>query len=300
MQVLRLHAPLKDYLWGGVRLKTEFHKETDLPLVAESWEVSRHPDGLTTLSSGETLADYLERQGLKLPFLVKLIDAEKELSLQVHPTADFCKEHPAAEPKTELWYILDAEENAEIIFGLHEGTTAADLVEAAKSNRLLDYVQKVPVKAGDAFLIEAGTVHAIGKGIMLAEVQQNSNTTYRLYDYERLDKNGKPRELHLELGLLAISYAKSPKKVEIEVQNGWRILADTPYFIAAARELDGECTLNSAAYQTLTVLSGTAEIAEGAEKMELRQGDTVFIPANSDITVGGRAHLLLCSPPAKD
>ena len=203
----------KDYLWGGNRLHTLFGKQLPLHPLAETWECSTHPDGCSIVASGidkgKTLAEVLQQHpeflGTKtsatgdLPVLIKLIDAAKDLSVQVHPDDAYAQQYEH-EPngKTEMWYILEAEPGASLIYGFSKPMQPEQLDTCLKENTILSYLQKIPVKKGDVFLIPAGTVHAIGAGIVLAEIQQRSNLTYRLYDYNRTDATGKKRPLHVE------------------------------------------------------------------------------------------------------
>lgn len=201
-----LHPAGKDYLWGGNRLHTLFGKQIPLHPLAETWECSTHPDGCSIVASGvdkgKTLTEVLQQHpeflGAKtsgtgdLPVLVKLIDAAKDLSVQVHPDDAYAQQYEH-EPngKTEMWYILEAEPEASLIYGFSKPMQPEQLDTCLKENTILSYLQKIPVKKGDVFLIPAGTVHAIGAGIVLAEIQQSSNLTYRLYDYNRTDATGK-------------------------------------------------------------------------------------------------------------
>lgn len=247
MEPFLLDPAYKDYLWGGTRLKTEYGKKTDLEIVAESWECSVHPDGPSRIASGpwkgRTLAEFLEahpeamgthgRRYKTLPILVKLIDAKEDLSVQVHPDDSYALEHEGQLGKTELWYILKADPGATLIYGFAHDVTPGLVREAVQDGTILDHLQRVQVHEGDVFFIEPGTVHAIGGGVLLAEIQENSNVTYRVYDYDRLGKDGKPRELHLEKALEVMNFkaAKKPR-------NPQRVIRYTP---GVAKELIGRC-----------------------------------------------------------
>ena len=203
----------KDYLWGGERLKTEYHKQIDLTPLAETWECSTHPDGCSVVDSGaaagkplravlqehpEYLGIYANPEG-ELPILIKLIDAKKDLSVQVHPDDAYAKQYENGQNgKTEMWYVLEAEPDASLVYGFRHTMTPERLRQSLAEGTLEADLQSVPVSKNDAFLIPAGTVHAIGAGILLAEIQQSSNLTYRLYDYNRTDANGNKRPLHIE------------------------------------------------------------------------------------------------------
>ena len=210
----------KDYLWGGSRLKDDFSKDIDLTPLAETWECSTHPDGISTVASGalkgqplsevlkahpEYLGTHPSRNKIRdgeLPILIKLIDARKDLSVQVHPDDEYARIHEHGSlGKTEMWYVLDAAKDAQLVYGFYRDMDREKLRKSLQEGTVEKYLQKVKIEKNDVFYIEAGTVHAIGAGALIAEVQENSNLTYRLYDYNRLDKAGKARELHIEKAL---------------------------------------------------------------------------------------------------
>ena len=211
MDILKLQPVFKDYIWGGTRLRDEYGFESPLEKLAEGWMLSCHKDGENTVLNGEykgkTLSElikdnpeFLGENGKKFeyfPILIKLIDAKNDLSVQVHPDNEYALRVEKEYGKTECWYILDCDEGAELIYGFNKKISSEEFKKKIADNTFLDTVNKVKVKKGDLFFIEAGTLHAIGKGILLAEIQQNSNTTYRVYDYGRLGADGKPRELHI-------------------------------------------------------------------------------------------------------
>ena len=213
----------KDYLWGGNRLKTEFNKEIDLVPLAETWECSTHPDGpsviVTGRHAGKTLAELLKEhpeylgkhpgtEG-ELPVLIKFIDAKKNLSVQVHPDDDYARKYENGQlGKTEMWYVMDAAPDAQLVYGFNHDITKEQLRQSLKDGTVEKYLQKVKIQKDDVFFIEAGTVHAIGAGALIAEIQESSNLTYRLYDYNRVGKDGKLRELHIDKAL-AVANLKS-------------------------------------------------------------------------------------------
>lgn len=296
MDPFLLEPAYKDYLWGGTRLKTEYGKETDLEIVAESWECSIHPDGPSRIASGpwkgRTLAEFLEAcpeamgtHGQKyktLPILVKLIDAKEDLSVQVHPDDVYALAHEGQLGKTELWYILKADPGATLIYGFAHDVTPELVRKAVREGTILDHLQRVPVHEGDVFLIEPGTVHAIGGGVLLAEIQENSNVTYRVYDYDRLGKDGKPRELHLEKALEVMNF-----KAAKEPRSPHRVIRYTP---GVARELIGRCRYfqvervtvhgeyefdsNEESFKVLLLIE--EKMAYGKEK-DKQQGKTFFL-----------------------
>ncbi len=248
----------KDYLWGGGRLREEFAKNDlnveEVSPLAESWECSTHPEGPSGAANGEyagmELSDILRKhpeylgshaaktggsgENGQLPVLVKLLDAKQALSVQVHPDDDYAKEFENGQSgKSELWYILDAAKGSGIVYGLRRSAEKETLRKAAEDGTLEKYLQKVPVKKDQVFFVKAGTIHAVGAGCLIAEIQENSNLTYRLYDYDRIDKDGRRRPLHIEKALDAADLT-----VEKEPRQPLRVLRYTP---GCARELLGRC-----------------------------------------------------------
>ena len=217
-----LEPAYKDYIWGGARIPARFNRNQPAGVYAESWELSDRPEGMSVVANGalkgQSLAELVTRFGRELlghsiqatsfPLLVKLIDAKERLSIQVHPD-DAAAARGIGEAKTEAWHILDAPKGGHVFAGLKAGTTEATFLNALKAGQLEDTLQSVPAKAGDTVFIPGGRVHAICEGMLILEVQQNSNTTYRVYDWGRVDKAGNPRELHLEQALKVIHWADS-------------------------------------------------------------------------------------------
>lgn len=299
---MKLQAPLKEAIWGGERLKNEYYKKTDLPKVAESWELSCHKDGVSVIKNGEfqgmSLTEYLETYGAEVlgskaekfenfPILIKLIDAADHLSVQVHPDNEYALRVEGEYGKTEMWYIVDCEPDSKLIYGFQKELSKEEFARRIADNTLLEVVNQVPVKKGDVFFIEAGTLHAIGKGILIAEIQQNSNTTYRVYDYGRVDKNGNQRELHIEKALDVTSLTK-PKQSgapmgEREVFEGYAstLLSSCDYFTTSHLEVEEGALLfaDDTSFQNLLVLDGELELDYGFGSIGLIKGDSVLIPA---------------------
>ena len=212
---LFLEPSFKNYLWGGMRLKTDFNKQTGLVPLAESWELSCHKDGQSRIANGEftgvLLWDFLSSHpnamGTKatsyayFPLLIKLIDAKDNLSVQVHPDNAYALQNEGESGKTELWYIVDCEEGASLFYGFARAVSKDEFRRHIEDETLPEILNRVPVHKGDVFYIPAGTLHAIGKGILIAEIQQSSNSTYRVYDYGRVATDGNPRPLHIEKAL---------------------------------------------------------------------------------------------------
>ena len=306
---VKLTPAFKDYLWGGERLKTEFHKQTDLTPLAESWELSAHKDGQSVVASGTyaglTLTDYLAAIGKDamgtacgkydyFPLLIKLIDAKGDLSVQVHPSDEYALAHEGEYGKTEMWYVLDCEEGAALYYGFREDTTRAEYEAAIREGRLTDILNRVPVKRGDVFFIPAGTVHAIGAGILICEIQQNSNTTYRVYDYNRRDKDGNLRPLHVEKALAVSDLRTSPDLPAIPDGEDV-LLAECGYFEARRLRVKGQGAVNATpeSFTALTVTEGEGVLSHSGGEIPFRKGDTLFIPAQQTVfTVTGACEMI--------
>lgn len=297
MKPFRLIAPCKDYLWGGQRLR-EYGKLSDSDRIAESWELSCHPQGESIIADGEyknrTLTEFLKdhpeamgkncRKFERFPVLIKLIDAKENLSVQVHPDDAYALAHEGEYGKTELWYIVEAAPDAELIFGFKEDLTKEEFRRAIEENTLLDNVNRVPVKTGDVFFIEAGTLHAIGKGILIAEVQQNSNTTYRVYDYGRVDAQGNPRELHVEKALEVTRLTQAKRQGNPpKNRSGWQLLGCCDYFCASCMEQEDFCQIGSdeTSFVHLLILEGDAVLTTENAEIPLKKGTSVFVPAGT-------------------
>jgi len=285
MKIHKLYPPFKDYLWGGKKLNELYGKGTSGDIIAESWEASCHPDGETKLSDGRTLREYIaenpevlgsERISDEFPILIKFIDAKSNLSLQVHPDDKTAKELENGVGKTEMWYVVDADKGSKIYCGIKDDVTKEDIKCAIEDNTLESKLCVFDSKKGDVFFVEAGTVHAIGAGNLILEIQQNSNITYRLYDWGRVDKNGNPRELHVEKGLISTKICPL-KKQSTPKDNDLRVLGISKYFKVSELTLSGKRSLETdkKSYNVVTLVSGMAKL----EDMSLKAGDSVFIPA---------------------
>ena len=289
MNIEKLYPELKDNLWGGRRLIEKYGKTTKNAICAESWELSFHPDGPCRISSGERLCDIANEEILGknstafefFPLMIKLIDAKDDLSVQVHPSDEYALKNENSFGKTEMWYIVEADEGAGIYLGFKEEITPEELSLAIKNNTLLSLMNFFPVKAGDCYFIPSGTIHAIGTGCLIYEIQQNSNLTYRVYDYDRRDKNGNPRELHVEKALKVLNLSK----YEAEAKKG-ELLGISKYFTARRLALTGdarEFPADKATFRCVTVTAGCGFINDVA----LTAGDSYFIPAGLDFSLSG-------------
>lgn len=302
MKILKLTPAIKDYIWGGTRLSKEFDMVSFTDRQAEAWVLSCHEAGHSIVENGEdkgkTLSEVIAEKGKAclgtncekfsfFPILIKLIDARDNLSVQVHPDDEYAMRVEGEYGKTEAWYIMDCDEGAEIIYGFKKDITKEEFRKSIEENTLLDYVNRVKVKKGDIFFIEAGTLHAICKGILLAEVQQNSNTTYRVYDYGRL-QNGKPRELHIEKALdvtstKAIDASGKPMGETLK-KDGYSETLLTSCELFTMKRLDIEekaaVVADSTSFVSLVCLDGNGVVMHGDTCVTLYKGESVFIPAS--------------------
>lgn len=323
---LKFKAVYKDYLWGGRRL-AEYGKELPAEgIVAESWELSCHPNGPSVVAegpwAGKELAELVqahpdellgsmasEKDRAKFPLLVKLIDASKALSVQVHPNDSYAFTNENGEyGKNEMWYVVSAPEGAELIAGVKRGTDKETLATAIEEGRCEELLQYIPVKSGDVINIPAGLVHAITEDLVIYEVQQNSDTTYRMYDYNRRGADGKLRDLHVDKALDVTDFTNAGGKVrfsglKLNKQPGEtlerRILVVNRYFAVEEYILDGRANFdaNGQSFNILTTLEGEASIHYGdGEEISLKRGETVFIPAQlGEWTLVGEEAKLICS-----
>lgn len=311
----------KDYLWGGTRLKDNFSKELNLTPLAETWECSVHPDGPSTIASGshkgrllsDILKAYPDMLGThhcekgQLPILIKFIDASKDLSVQVHPDDIYAAENENGENgKTEMWVVLDAAKDASIVYGLHHKIDESKLRKSIENGSIEKYLQKVPIHQGDQFLIQPGTIHAIGAGALIAEIQENSNLTYRLYDYNRVDKNGQKRPLHIDKALDVANLNAMPEpKQPMHIFRYTRGCASEHlcrcrYFQVDRLLINTEQCRNmtslhtdSLSFQVLLCTKGCGNLTFSEENLPFFKGDCIFIPANSpDLTLHGKAEFL--------
>ena len=310
MSILKLKPAYKDYLWGGHRLVDEYNMEYDGDVLAEAWTLSCHPDGPSVIMNGEnegkTLYEYIQENGQEVlgthcrrfrdfPILIKFIDARDDLSIQVHPNNGFALSKEGQYGKTEMWYVLDAAPGAFIYYGFKREVSREEFAQRIKDNTIQEVLNAVEVHNGDAFLIEAGTLHAIGKGCLIAEIQQNSNVTYRVYDYGRKGKDGKKRDLHIEKALAVTSRMPVIRKGE-----GYPHIADCDYFTVDKLNLDGNLTyrmqgrVSEESFLSILILDGEGTLSNQNEKVPYRKGDSLFLPAGSgDWQIEGKCDALV-------
>ena len=297
MSILKLAPSCKDYLWGGHRLKDDYHKNYNGEILAETWELSCHPDGPSTIVNGDwaglTLKEYLEKAGIpalgdncrkfdEFPILIKFIDAKDNLSVQVHPDNTYALENEGQYGKTEMWYVMDAAEGASLFYGFAKEVSEEEFEERIRNHTLTDVLNKVMIHKGDVLFIDPGTIHAIGAGSLIAEIQQNSNVTYRVYDYGRKGPDGKERELHVDKALqvtkrepAATDRDFGPHVASCEYFTVDKVILDG----LRRKKLTGEA--DGTSFVSVLVMSGAGKITASGQTMEVKKGDSIFITAGS-------------------
>ncbi len=314
--MVKCEPAFKDYLWGGTKLRDIYGKNCDYDVIAESWELSAHEDGQCRVATGRyagmLFGEYLELIGEdalgwkcqafeKFPLLIKFIDARSRLSVQVHPDDSYALPNENEYGKNELWYVMDCAADASIYFGLKKTVSAKELRARAQDNSIVEILNKVPVKKGDTFFVSAGTIHAIGAGILICEIQQNSNCTYRLYDYDRRDRFGNPRKLHLEKAVAVADTQKKEGAVENcppEQMDGWQTqkLCECKYFTSIKYDVTDsvELFVDDTSFVSLVFLEGAGMIQTGEEEMNFSPADSFFIHAGQKrVEVHGMCSFIL-------
>ncbi len=312
---LKLTYHAKTALWGGKTLKDEWGKTCDYEKLAETWELSVRPDATNAIENGEaagmTLGEYLGEtknavgslcEGDRFPLLIKFIDASDKLSLQVHPSNEYAAAHENDPGKTEMWYIVSADDNAEIIYGLADFMDASDFAACVRTGEIPKAVNRVKVHAGECYFIPAGLVHAIGSGCLIAEIQQNSDLTYRVYDYDRRDGDGNLRELHTEKALDVVTPFSEGEISSIRFSRFPKLKKDTclaacKYFEVHLLSLGGyKNTLcaDEESFHSVLCLEGEGFILAGGVSYPLKRGDSYYLPAGmGEYTLCGNAKVLL-------
>ncbi len=316
MEILSLYPTLKETLWGGRTLIDEYGFETDADNAAEAWLLSCHKDGPSYVTNGvhkgKTLSQVIECEGkgclgannadcFDFPVLIKIIDAKDKLSVQVHPGDEYARKYENENGKTEAWYVLKCDEGASLIYGMKNSVSREEFASAIENGTLLDDVNVVKVKPGDVVFIPSGMLHAIGEGILLAEVQQSSNSTYRVFDYNRRDKNGNLRELHVkkavdvvDLNVAEVDFsAEGEKKAENGAEKTY--LTGCDYFRMTLTEVNGEYTDNACekSFVSLLVLDGEGKLTSDTQEINLKKGSSIFIPASyGEYKISGKLSIL--------
>lgn len=308
----------KEIIWGGNRLKSEYGKKAPFENIAESWELTVRDDGMNTIANGEysgmPLDEYigLDKKSIlgdncekydRFPLLIKFIDAKDNLSVQVHPDNEYAIKNESEFGKTEMWYIMDAEPGSQLVYGLKNGCSIDAFAAAIQEDKVEDSLNYVEVKKGDVYFIPAGQVHAIGAGILIAEIQQNSNITYRVYDYKRRQKDGSLRQLHTKKALDVIKIrseseidslrfsSESPKSGEALCSCDY--FTSTKYVVSPEKALEIISDDNS--FQSVLVLdSDSAKLTADTAAISINRGDSLFIPAGlGKVEISGSAEIIV-------
>lgn len=300
---LKFNPILKERLWGGSKLGDIFGKPIENDITGESWELSTVKGDVSVVSNGDLAGSSLQnlidsnanellgnsvvsRFGKEFPILIKFIDAKQDLSIQLHPNDQLAKERHNSFGKTEMWYIMDADEDASLIVGFNKSVTKKEYQKSIEDNTLLDLLNYEKVKEGDTFFINTGKIHAIGAGVVLAEIQQTSDVTYRVFDFNRKDKEGNYRELHTEMALDAMDYEKKDDFiVNYDKRNDVvNAMVDCPYFktnyINLTADLSQDVT-NRDSFTIYMCVSGSATVANDFGEASVKKGETVLLPASS-------------------
>lgn len=312
-----LEPALKDYIWGGDKLLSYYHDDENMTNIAEAWLLSNHKDGESIVKDGEykglKFSEYIEKIGFeglgkrcaqmfdRFPILIKLIDAQKPLSIQVHPTDEYALENENEYGKAEMWHIIDAQPNSYLYYGLNKTLTKDEFKKRIEDNTLLEVLNKVKVEKGDTVFVEPGTLHAIGEGIMLCEIQENSNLTYRVYDYGRKDKEGNLRELHIDKALEVTNLNKTNvgalKRPFAKIgDNKIYTLIQCRYFKTKLVDLDDEYMekVSTMSFLSIISLDDGVKLYNRSKVYSLRKGDSVFCKAGAnDIIFRGKGRLIL-------
>ena len=310
-QVIKLRPAFKDYLWGGSKLRTEYKMKCDYDNIAEAWILSAHPDGQSTVASGKHaglfLSQYIDTVGKDVlgwkcshledfPLLIKLIDAAQDLSVLVHPDDDYAMANESQYGKNEMWYVIDCEEGSGLYVGFNKDVTEEELRSKIADGTVTEILNFVPTHPGDVFFIPAGTVHAIGKGNLILEVQQSSTCTYRLYDFDRKDKFGNKRELHIDKAMAVIDMKRY---VPFESESGGNTVCRCKYFESLIYDIskDAPETIirDESRFESLVVINGTCTVSAGDSEVVLEAGECAFLNAgDSSVVLSGDCKVMLC------
>ena len=297
MELVKLKPGVKDYIWGGTYFKN-FNKGLSLDRVSECWELSVRDNDSSIIASGKDegkrLVDVITKEDIGpvmdrfpyFPLLIKLIDAKENLSVQVHPSDDYALKYEQSFGKSEMWHIISADEGSGLYVGLNKDYSKEEIEKALKEGSIINCLNFFEVKPGDTFIINPGTIHAIGAGVRLIEIQQNSNLTYRLYDYNRVDQFGNPRELHIKKALDVIDYRQF--KV---VKSNNEVLADNQYFTVKEVNFDNELEINAndKAFISFTFLEGKGKVND----IDFNQYDTFFLPYQKKCLIKGKGRVVI-------
>ncbi|SEH53527.1 mannose-6-phosphate isomerase [Paenimyroides aquimaris] len=309
---LHFQPIFKERIWGGNKLQS-IGKKLPGNNIGESWEISMIDTDVNIITDGvyqgKSLAELIDlypneilgtkvyqKYGKQFPLLFKFLDAKTDLSIQLHPNDELAKKRHNSFGKTEMWYIMQADENARIILGFKNDSSSEEYLEHLENKSLPSVLQEYYVKKGDVFFIETGTIHAIGGGVLLAEIQQTSDITYRVYDWDRVDEQGKARELHVDLALEAIHYGKRNPKIEYVKQEDQSVeLVDCPFFTTKIISLTTVYKVQKSndCFLVYICTEGSAKLSIDQESFDIKQGETILVPAQlSQFELKGEATLL--------
>ncbi len=310
---LQFNPILKERIWGGTKLKTVLNKPITSEITGESWEISTVENDVSIVANGEfkekslnQIIKYFPNEilgtnvhkkfGFEFPLLFKYLNAKLDLSIQVHPNDELAQKKHNSFGKTEMWYVMQADQNARIIVGFKENSSKAEYVKNLENKTLLNILDSKKVSQGDVFFLETGTIHAIGAGMVVAEIQQTSDITYRIYDFERKDANGNERELHTELALEAINYNKlETQKRYSKNKNQSNETVNCQYFTTNFIPLEGtiEVKKSNKSFTVYMCVDGDLELIHNEVQYFYKKGDTILIPAQmNDFELSGKASLL--------
>lgn len=300
MPAYQLFPACKNYFWGGhYRLKKKFGILSNLDPLAEAWILSSHPDGPSWLSNGLTFPEFLKQKGKSVlgtncekfeqfPILIKLIDTEQNLSIQVHPPDEYALKYEGQYGKTEMWVVLDAVPGAFLYYGFEREISKAEFAYRIENGTLLEILHKVYAKKGDVFFVPPGTIHSIGAGMVIAEIQQNSNVTYRIFDFDRLTPDGKTRALHIEKALAVTNCCP------VIPQGFGSHLGQCPYFTIDWYNSPFEGRCDETSFQALLVIDGKGKMICDNQSYVLKPGACFFLPAGSgSYQINGTCQILI-------
>ena len=312
-EIIFLNPVYKDYIWGGTKLKTYFNKQVTFEKTAESWEISTNKNGKSIIKNGEHEGKELDelfnnmqiREEIfgtktlnldRFPLLVKFIDANDNLSVQVHPNDEYAKEKENDIGKTEMWYILECGENAQVICGLKDNVQQEDVETIIKGGKIKENLKYISIKKGDAIYIPAGTIHALLGDTLLCEIQQNSDLTYRVYDWDRIGKDGQPRQLHIEKAIDVINVNNSPKIIETKnIKEEIVRIVDSNYFKTDKITIKESFVQksNEETFYAVNVIKGEGIIKVREKEYKIKLGDSFIIPATvGEYTIQGELEIL--------
>ena len=310
--LIRLSPAFKDNLWGGTKLRDIYGMKCDYDIIAEAWMMSAHKAGQSILASGDYrgmyFGDYIKGAGKEVlgwkcsplqnfPLLAKFIDAKDALSVQVHPNDDYALERENDYGKNEMWYVMDAEPGAGLYVGFNRDVSAEEVERRIAENTIMEVLNFFETKPGDVYYIPAGTVHAIGGGNLICEIQQSSNCTYRLYDFDRRDKFGNPRELHVKKALDVLNFNKYvPAEFEKEEDEAGTTVTRCKYFQVTVYEVEDhtEVAMDTSKFTSVICMRGEGTISFCGSSLDVKAGDSVFVPAMEGIlSADGKMTLIL-------